>query len=73
MRAYINLWGNEYPVRSVHWFESGKIANVTFEDENMENKVIFQKHFHYDPDAETNPNEELLYADLNEVITWKKK
>lgn len=74
MRAYIKLWGNEYLLESVRWYQEGGISQVSFCDENDDLYVIFDKSFSSDLDAETNRNpDENLHSDFNETIFWKQK
>jgi len=71
MRAKIKLWGNEYLALSVAWLKDGNISHVVIADE-AEAKVIFQKANHISGlDAENNRHaDELIYANLNEIIEW---
>lgn len=73
MNAYIKLWGNEYLVLSIRWFEDGEYASVAFVDEHQKTNTIFQDVLGDQPDAETNRDAELLYADLEKIVIWKQK
>ncbi|KPH76092.1 hypothetical protein [Oceanobacillus caeni] len=74
MRAYIKLWGNEYLLDSVSWYQEGRISHVSFTDENDDLYVIFDKNFSSDLDAETNRNpNENLHSDFNKTLFWKQK
>ncbi|MGJ9460320.1 hypothetical protein [Oceanobacillus sp. CF4.6] len=74
MRAKINLWGNEYVVSSIDWYQkSNRISHVSFEDENGDFNTIHGKISSNDLMAETNRySESSLCADFSKVIIWKE-
>ncbi|MCM3739195.1 hypothetical protein M3210_02820 [Oceanobacillus luteolus] len=74
MRAYIKLWGREYPLLMISWYEDGGLSNVSFRDEE---RILFTV-FPVDSRKEETSFEErykndLTYADLDKCIFWKEK
>ena len=76
MRAFIKVWGNEYPIRVIVWNENHSIFNVTFMDENDNSYTVFNKS---NQNGECNLEDNkgnadvMLTADLDKQVYFKEK
>lgn len=76
MRAFIKVWGNEYPVRVIVWNENHSIFNVTFIDENDNRYTVFNRsNRKIECNLEKNKGntDVILTADLDEIVYLKEK
>lgn len=72
MRAKIKLWGKEYLINSINWYnDSDRFSHVTFKDENGELYVIHHNSFEDELDAEQNRNpRSLIHSNLDKTVFW---
>jgi hypothetical protein len=80
MRAYIKLWGREYLISSISWYQSvgyfpeGALAGVTFKDEHGKTVTVHNLGPIDKDNAETGRDSgESLSTNLEKVVIWKQK
>lgn len=77
MRAFIKVWGNEYPVGIIVWdYTTHRIFNITFRDENDNSYTVFnEKDANGEYNLEDNKGnaDVMLTANLDEIVYFKEK
>lgn len=77
MRAFIKVWGREYPVVMIVWdYTTHRIFNITFRDENDNRYTVFNKsNRNIECNLEKNKGntDVILTANLDEIVYLKEK